>query len=130
MPGSCSSATAGSDQSSSTNEKAAIVEAQQPAAATPPEGGLAGWLTVLGAFFALFASFGQSNAFGSYQAFYAQHQLSNYSASAISWIGGLQLWTYFASVRRLGVCAWCLVLTLGRALSWDAPLMLTDRGPY
>lgn len=59
------------------------------------EGGWAGWLAVFGAFLALFCSFGQMNAFGTYQSWYSDHQLSGYSQFSISWIGSLQLWTFF-----------------------------------
>ncbi len=68
-----------------------------------PEGGWRANLTVLGAFIALFFSFGQMNAFGTFQAWYAGHQLQHLPASTISWIGSLQLWTFFFSV-----CAFCL----------------------
>jgi hypothetical protein len=70
---------------------------------TIEEGGLDGWTTVFGAFLGLFATFGQLNSFGSYQAYYSTHQLAAYSASEISWIGSLQLWTFFFSVRGLRV---------------------------
>jgi hypothetical protein len=72
-------------------------------APTVEEGGLVGWTTVFGAFLGLFATFGQLNSFGSYQAYYSAHQLATYSASEISWIGSLQLWTFFFSVRGLRV---------------------------
>lgn len=55
--------------------------------------------TVLGAFIGLFCSFGQLNAFGTFQAWYATHQLSHLTPSTISWIGSLQLWMFFFSVR-------------------------------
>ena len=64
-----------------------------------PEGGLKAYLTVLGAFIALSCTFGQLNAFGTFQAWYASHQLQHLSASTISWIGSLQLWIFFFSVR-------------------------------
>lgn len=60
-----------------------------------PDGGWSGWLAVLGAFLALFCSFGQMNAFGTYQSWYSDHQLSSHSQFSISWIGSLQLWTFF-----------------------------------
>jgi hypothetical protein len=63
-----------------------------------PEGGWKANLTVLGAFIALFCTFGQMNAFGTFQAWYAAHQLRHMPASTISWIGSLQLWTFFFSV--------------------------------
>ncbi|KAG1739447.1 MFS general substrate transporter [Suillus paluster] len=60
-----------------------------------PDGGWSGWLVVFGAFLALFCSFGQMNAFGTYQSWYSDHQLSNHSQFSISWIGSLQLCTFF-----------------------------------
>jgi hypothetical protein len=76
------------------------VDTEKPPAPPPPfvEGGLHGYLTVLGAFFALFAAFGQSMAFGSFQLWYSQNQLVDYTASDISWIGSVQLWVFFISV--------------------------------
>ncbi|KAF8727497.1 hypothetical protein AX14_007356 [Amanita brunnescens Koide BX004] len=62
---------------------------------TKSEGGLKANLTVLGSFVALFCTFGQINAFGTYQSWYSSHQLQRMSPSAISWIGSLQLWVLF-----------------------------------
>ena len=59
------------------------------------EGTLPAYLTLLGEFFAMFATFGQVNAFGSFQVWYQDHQLANHTPSDISWIGTLQLWVYF-----------------------------------
>ncbi|KAL4080862.1 major facilitator superfamily domain-containing protein [Scleroderma citrinum] len=53
------------------------------------------WLTVVGSFLALFCSFGQMIAFGTYQDWYSSHQLSHLSGFQISWIGSLQLWVFF-----------------------------------
>ena len=64
-----------------------------------PEGGLNAYLTVLGASMALACTFGQLTSFGTYQAWYASHQLRHLPASTISWIGSLQLWIFFFSVR-------------------------------
>lgn len=66
---------------------------------TFPEGGLKAYLTVLGAFMVLACTFGQLSAFGTYQAWYASHQLQHLPASTISWIGSLQFWVFFFSVR-------------------------------
>lgn len=63
-----------------------------------PEGGLKAYLTVLGAFMALACTFGQLSAFGTFQAWYASHQLHHLPASTISWIGSLQFWVFFFSV--------------------------------
>ncbi|KIK62268.1 hypothetical protein GYMLUDRAFT_242947 [Collybiopsis luxurians FD-317 M1] len=54
-----------------------------------PEGGLAGWATVLGAFLIQFCGFGYSSSFGVYQAYYTTVYITNESASTISWIGGV-----------------------------------------
>jgi MFS family permease len=59
-------------------------------------------MTVLGAFVALFAAFGQSMAFGSFQLWYSQNQLVDYTASEISWIGSVQLWVFFISGGVVG----------------------------
>jgi len=63
------------------------------------DGGFKANLTVLGAFIALFCTFGLLNAFGTFQAWYTTHQLQHMSPSTISWIGSLQLWVFFFSVR-------------------------------
>jgi hypothetical protein len=65
------------------------------------EGGFLGCLTLFGGFVGSFATMGQVSSFGTYQAWYLQHQLSAYSPSEISWIGGLQLWIMMFSVSRL-----------------------------
>ena len=64
----------------------------------PADGGLAAWLTVFGAFLALFCSFGQMNAFGTFQSWYTTHQLRDLHPSTIAWIGSVQLWVFFFSV--------------------------------
>ncbi len=71
-----------------------------PTTSVYPDGGLQANLTVLGAFIALFCTFGQMNAFGTFQAWYASHQLAGLNPSIISWIGSLQLWIFFFSVSR------------------------------
>ncbi|KAI0738828.1 MFS general substrate transporter [Daedaleopsis nitida] len=67
-----------------------------------PDGGARAWLTVLGAFLALFCSFGQLNSFGTFQTWYAEHQLHTLAPSTISWIGSLQLWVFFFSGGFVG----------------------------
>ena len=66
-----------------------------------PDGGARAWLTVFGAFLALFCTFGQLNSFGTFQSWYAEHQLHNLPPSTIAWIGSLQLWVFFFSVCAL-----------------------------
>ncbi|EGN93333.1 hypothetical protein SERLA73DRAFT_163493 [Serpula lacrymans var. lacrymans S7.3] len=78
------------------------IQVAQPPAPKFVEGGVRGYLTIFGAFLSLFAAFGQSIAFGSFQLWYAVNQLSSYSASDISWIGSLQLWVFFFSGSFVG----------------------------
>lgn len=71
------------------------IETAQPSC---PDGGLQAWLTVFGAFLALFCTFGQLNSFGTFQTWYAEHQLHDLPPCTIAWIGSLQLWIFFFSV--------------------------------
>ena len=64
------------------------------------DGGLSAWLTVFGAFLALFCSFGQMNAFGTFQSWYTTHQLRDLHPSTVAWIGSVQLWVFFFSVSE------------------------------
>lgn len=57
----------------------------------PPNGGINSYLKVLGCFFICFITLGVASTFGSYQAYYETTLLPSYSSSAISWIGGTQL---------------------------------------
>ncbi|ORY14791.1 major facilitator superfamily domain-containing protein [Clohesyomyces aquaticus] len=69
------------------------VKSKQPSvhnAAAIPDGGLAAWLQVLGAFFLFFNSWGIINTFGSYQTYYETEILQSSTPSAISWIGSIQ----------------------------------------
>ncbi|KAH9919152.1 MFS general substrate transporter [Epithele typhae] len=95
----------GHTQSSTTLSDTAVdaQSTQAHSVSSPfPDGGLHAWLTVLGAFLALFCTFGQLNSFGTFQAFYADHQLQHLPASTISWIGSLQLWVFFFSGGFVG----------------------------
>lgn len=66
--------------------------------------GTKGYLTVFGAFVSLLVTFGQMNAFGTFQAWYSSHQLKWMSQSTISWIGSLQLLVFFLSGAPIGRC--------------------------
>lgn len=61
------------------------------------------WLVVLGAFLALFCTFGQLSSFGTYLSWHRHNQLVSYSPSAIALIGSLQLWVFFFSVSLLAL---------------------------
>ncbi|KAJ7069261.1 major facilitator superfamily domain-containing protein [Mycena amicta] len=86
-----------------TGTTTALSTAHLTRAATPfPEACTPSYLAVFGAFLALFGTFGQMNAFGTFQAWYAQHQLSHLAPSTISWIGSVQLWVFFFSGGFIG----------------------------
>jgi hypothetical protein len=61
--------------------------------------GFQGYLAVFGSFVSLLVTFGQMNAFGTFQTWYSNHQLSQLSQSTISWIGSFQLLIFFLAVR-------------------------------
>ncbi|KAI1790846.1 MFS general substrate transporter [Ganoderma leucocontextum] len=84
------------------------------------DGGAAAWLTVLGSFLALFCSFGQMNAFGTFQSWYTTHQLHDLHPSTIAWIGSVQLWVFFFSGGFIGrvfdVYGPRIIMALGTAI--------------
>ncbi|OJD18324.1 hypothetical protein AJ78_01637 [Emergomyces pasteurianus Ep9510] len=61
-----------------------------------PDGGGRAWGVAAGTSGVLFCTFGMANAFGVFQEYYMSHQLSDSSASAISWIGSLQAFALFS----------------------------------
>ncbi|PWY68683.1 monocarboxylate transporter [Aspergillus heteromorphus CBS 117.55] len=63
--------------------------------AGPPDGGFAAWSVVLGAWCALFCSFGWTNSIGTFQTYYETTLLSGYSASTIAWIPSLEVFFMF-----------------------------------
>ncbi|TDL13995.1 MFS general substrate transporter [Rickenella mellea] len=60
------------------------------------------YITVSGAFLCLFCTFGQMNAFGTFQTWYEKHRLEQLSPSAISWIGSTQFCVFFLSGAPIG----------------------------
>ncbi|GAA5998611.1 uncharacterized protein JCM10292_002823 [Rhodotorula paludigena] len=73
----------------------------EPSTAPPPgpppfpNGGKRAYLTTLGGVLVLFTTFGLSNSWAAFQAELSNHQLNEYTASSISWIGSVQLWALF-----------------------------------
>ncbi len=61
-----------------------------------PDGGWRAWSVAYGASGVLFCTFGYANTFGVFQEYYAVHQLSDQTPSAISWIGSLQIFFLFS----------------------------------
>ncbi|KAJ5765493.1 MFS general substrate transporter [Penicillium odoratum] len=56
-----------------------------------PDGGLRSWSVIMGSFFLLMSTYGLMNSTGVLQSYFATHQLSNYSTSAVGWIPGVFL---------------------------------------
>ncbi|KAH7075320.1 major facilitator superfamily domain-containing protein [Paraphoma chrysanthemicola] len=61
-----------------------------------PDGGLAAWLVVFGAWCTSFCSFGWNNSIGTFQEYYQTDLLRQYSPGTISWIPSLQIFFMFA----------------------------------
>ncbi|KAL5365788.1 major facilitator superfamily domain-containing protein [Aspergillus floccosus] len=61
----------------------------------PPNGGLKAWIVATGGCAAQMCTFGYINSFGTYQSYYTNHLLPDYSPSSISWIGSLQLFLLY-----------------------------------
>lgn len=67
-----------------------------PNPANFPDGGRAAWLVVLGAWCAMFCSFGWINCIGIFQEYYQGHQLAEYTPSTIAWIPSMEVFLMFA----------------------------------
>ncbi|KAL2108141.1 hypothetical protein VUR80DRAFT_4185 [Thermomyces stellatus] len=81
----------GDEDTSSTRTTAAIDIPPE----TYPEGGLRAWLVTLGCFCGMGAVFGLINSAGVFEAYFAGHQLAEYSHSQIGWIFSLYLFLVF-----------------------------------
>ncbi|KAF7712071.1 Uncharacterized protein PECH_004922 [Penicillium ucsense] len=80
------------------SEKAAAGDpalAATPGPGPPPDGGAEAWMSVLGAFFGLFVSFGWINCIGIFQTYYETHQLRDLSTSTVTWITSLETFIMF-----------------------------------
>lgn len=60
------------------------------------EGGIRGWLAVVGCWCVMFFTFGYLNAFGIYEAYYLETFLKNHSPSDVAWIGSIQVFAQFS----------------------------------
>ncbi|KIW20635.1 hypothetical protein PV08_01211 [Exophiala spinifera] len=84
-------------------EKSAEEAKPKPPARESPNGGLAAWLVVLGAWCTSFCSFGWLNSIGVFQEYYQNVLLSQYSPSTISWIPSLQIFFMMGMGPVIGV---------------------------
>lgn len=71
---------------------------------TYPEGGLQGWLVVLGSFCASFSVFGVINTAAVFESFLSEHQLADENKSNIGWIFSTYLFTVYSVGIFVGPC--------------------------
>ncbi|KAL2163370.1 hypothetical protein VTH06DRAFT_5427 [Thermothelomyces fergusii] len=100
------------------------------AAADFPEGGLTGWLVVLGSFCAMLSLYGLINSAAVFESYFATHQLAHKTSSEIGWIFSLYLFiVFFVGIQvgpifdrfgsRVLVAAGCTLIFLSLLLlSW------------
>ncbi|KAH7138485.1 major facilitator superfamily domain-containing protein [Dendryphion nanum] len=69
---------------------------------TYPEGGLQGWLVVLGSFLGTIVAFGMMNTVGIFHSYLSEHQLKGYSESTIGWIFSLYVFLSFFCGIQIG----------------------------
>lgn len=69
---------------------------------TFPEGGLAGWLAVVGSFCAMLSIFGLINSSAVFESYFSEHQLKDYTSSQIGWIFSLYLFMVFFVGIQIG----------------------------
>lgn len=60
-----------------------------------PEGGPRAWVVAGGGSAIFFSTLGFANSFGTFEEYYLRHQLKDWSASGISWIGSLGIFLQF-----------------------------------
>lgn len=76
-------------------ERVASRMSTSSSALTFPEGGLHGWLAVVGSFCAMLSVFGLINSSAVFESYFSEHQLATYSASQIGWIFSIYLFCVF-----------------------------------
>ena len=76
----------------STNK---LLDSADPEDMEFPEGGFRAYITVFGSFLGLIPAFGLPNSVGAIEAYISTHQLSNVSASTVSWIFSIFNFTAF-----------------------------------
>jgi hypothetical protein len=83
------------------SEKAQPSQPTQPHGADIPDGGLAAWLVVAGVWCTSFSSFGWLSSIGTFQEYYGNVLLSQYSPSTISWIVSIQVFLMMGMVSLI-----------------------------
>ncbi|KZT20190.1 MFS general substrate transporter [Neolentinus lepideus HHB14362 ss-1] len=108
-----------------------LEHASVPCTSTPefPDGGLQAWSVVLGAYLALFSTFGVINAYGVFQDYYQTTLLKESSPSTISLIGALQLFLLYGLGPVIGrifdVYGSRVIMPLGSVIAVFAMMMVS-----
>lgn len=88
---------------STASETPGCVEVAENADSGYPEGGLAAWSVVVGAWCAMIPSMGLLNSLGILHAWTRNHQLKDYSESSIGWIFGAYGFFLYAAGAQAGM---------------------------
>ncbi|KAJ6590868.1 major facilitator superfamily domain-containing protein [Mycena sp. CBHHK59/15] len=96
MATSIASGRRGSTTENVCEKRPASGEPSLDTAISIPDGGYHAWATVAGSFLIMFCGFGYVTSFGVYQDFYVRVYLLESSASAISWIGSVNIFLVLA----------------------------------
>ncbi|ROT35098.1 MFS general substrate transporter [Sodiomyces alkalinus F11] len=86
-------AAASSTAESSDAERSPVIPVTSEDPDVFPDGGIKAWTVVFGAWCAIFCTFGVGHSIGVFQKYYVTEALSQYPASAVSWVTGVMLWT-------------------------------------
>ncbi|OLN81044.1 Riboflavin transporter MCH5-like protein 18 [Colletotrichum chlorophyti] len=92
----------GSEEAKQNDQSPNLGPEEENKPSSPRDGGLMAWLQVSSAFALYWNSLGLLNGFGAFQTYYERSVLSNESASAISWIGSVQVFFLMAGGVFLG----------------------------
>lgn len=82
--------TAVEDADTPTSTTTTATPPPRPSPGPVPDGGFEAWMQVAASFVVMMESWGLINSFGVYQTYYETELLSDYTSSAISWIGSIQ----------------------------------------
>lgn len=99
--------------SHSINEKASSIHETHDAATTVSEWTARSIACMVGAFLASFCTTGFGNAGGIFQTWYLTHQLSDKSASQVSWIVSCTLFIMFVGAAAVGFVMHRVDVTVG-----------------
>lgn len=93
-----------------------------------PDGGLRAWAVVLGSWCALVPAFGIVNTIGVLQDWLAEHQLSQYPKSTVSWIFSLWIFFFYVGGVQVGMFLVYPSALYTNAYRWEGHVLIRS-GP-